>query len=105
MTKLVRDKIPDVIRSKGDTPITRTASREEYHQALDDKLTEEIREWRESGDPEELADVMEVVHALANTRGISASQLEEMRAAKHEERGGFSAGIIWEGNAEREAGA
>ena len=59
--KLVRDKIPEILDGKGVSYEKRTASPEEYKAELIKKLDEEIQEFAEAGDPEELADVVEVV--------------------------------------------
>jgi predicted house-cleaning noncanonical NTP pyrophosphatase (MazG superfamily) len=97
--KLVRDKIPQIIRSQGLEPATYRASAEEYATRLRDKLREEVEEFIASGDdPEELADVLEVLHAIAHQAGIDPEQLEQLRAAKAEERGGFHERVIWTGN-------
>jgi predicted house-cleaning noncanonical NTP pyrophosphatase (MazG superfamily) len=97
--KLVRDKIPQIIRSKGVEPVIYTAGNEEYRTRLRDKLREEVEEFLASdSDPEELADILEVLYALAEQAGTDRQQLEELRAAKAEERGGFAERIIWSGN-------
>lgn len=97
--KLVRDKIPQIIRSKGQEPVIHTASPEEYNIHLRDKLKEEVDEFLASdNDPEELADILEVLHALAGQAGIDRQQLEKLRAAKAEKRGEFVDRIIWSGN-------
>ncbi len=92
--KLVRDKIPDKIRGNGEVPITRIASDEEYLERLREKLQEEVAEFLESGDVEELADILEVVHALGNVHDVDKVKLEEIRSRKAEERGGFTSRII-----------
>jgi predicted house-cleaning noncanonical NTP pyrophosphatase (MazG superfamily) len=97
--KLVRDKIPDIIRADGLDPVIRVASTEEYASRLRDKLREEVREFLDSdNDPEELADILEVLHALARQAGMSPGQLEQLRAAKATKRGGFTNRVIWSGN-------
>lgn len=96
--KLVRDGIPQIIRSRGDEPLVRVANRREYRHLLHDKLTEEVDEFLASEDPEELADILEVVLALATELGVDGAQLEELRAAKAAERGGFAGRIVWHGN-------
>jgi predicted house-cleaning noncanonical NTP pyrophosphatase (MazG superfamily) len=97
--KLVRDKIPQIIRSKGQEPIVHVADAKEYAARLRDKLTEEVAEFLASdNDPEELADILEMVYALAEQAGIDSQQLERLRTAKAGERGGFAGRIIWSGN-------
>lgn len=97
--KLVRDKIPEIIRATGEVPRTRVAHRAEYRSLLLAKLSEEVQEFITSDcDPAELADVLEVVIALADGLGIGRHGLETLRAAKAAERGGFSRGIVWSGN-------
>jgi predicted house-cleaning noncanonical NTP pyrophosphatase (MazG superfamily) len=94
--KLVRDKIPQIIRSKGQEPITYIADTEEYCIRLRDKLREEVEEYLASdNDREELADILEVLYALARQAGTDQQQLENLRAAKAETRGGFADRIIW----------
>jgi len=97
--KLVRDKIPQIIRAKGLEPVIYVADADEYASRLRDKLTEEVNEFLGSdSDPEELADILEVVYALARQAGTDPQQLEKLRAAKADERGGFDDRIIWAGN-------
>jgi predicted house-cleaning noncanonical NTP pyrophosphatase (MazG superfamily) len=104
--KLVRDKIAQVIRSRGLEPVIYTASSEEYATRLRDKLREEVEEFIASDDdPEELADILEVLYALARRAGIDQHQLETLRVAKAKERGGFGDRIIWSGNRPAAQGA
>lgn len=92
--KLVRDRIPEIIRSKGGTCETRILSDEEYVQKLDQKLGEELAEYLASHDPEELADLLEVMFACAATQGLCPADLEAIRAQKAEQRGGFAEKIL-----------
>ncbi|WP_323372132.1 nucleoside triphosphate pyrophosphohydrolase [Streptomyces katsurahamanus] len=99
--KLVRDRVPQIIREDGAEPVTYIAGPEEYRNRLREKLGEEVAEFLEADDstaPEELADVLEVVQALAAVLGIDAGQLEKIREAKASERGGFADRIVWTGN-------
>ena len=103
--KLVRARIPDIIREAGAEPITYVASDREYRTRLLAKLQEETSElavafFAESPErvAEEAADVLEVVRALAAYLGVDAEQLEKIRAAKALERGGFADRIVWCGN-------
>lgn len=94
--KLVRDKIPAIINKQGQLPIIHTASQNEYSKKLTEKLQEEVKEFLESNDPEELADILEVVYTLGNQLKFSKSKLEKLRDKKAKERGGFKKKIILE---------
>ncbi|WP_458189307.1 nucleoside triphosphate pyrophosphohydrolase [Haladaptatus sp. NG-WS-4] len=94
--KLVRDRIPEIIVENGDRPRTHVAEATEYDRRLAEKLDEEVTEFHESGDQEELADVLEVVYALAARSDVSRDDLEQLRAEKAAERGGFEDGIVLE---------
>ncbi len=94
--KLVRDAIPQIIEENDETAVTHTADSDEYERRLAEKLDEEVAEVHESGDVMELADVLEVVYALAERKGVSRDELERLRAEKATERGGFEDGIVLE---------
>ena len=96
--KLVRDKIPQVIEKAGKTFTVRTLSNEEYRQELRKKAFEELEEYVRAEDDaaaiEELADLLEIVHALAQCHGVTIDQVEAVRAEKAEKRGGFQEKIF-----------
>lgn len=92
--KLVRDKIPEIIISKGDSAITRILSDEEFSESLKSKLCEEVNEFLSDGTVEELADIYEVLMAILEHRGISFESFEELRNKKVLEKGGFSQRIF-----------
>ena len=98
--KLIRDKIPQRLQEKGVEHTTHVANDEEYRGMLVQKLKEEVREFEADQNPEELADILEVIYALAESRGISRQELEAMRAKKESERGAFREHIILEEAAE-----
>ena len=87
--KLVRDKIPELIRGQGETPSFRVLDGKEYTACLEKKLDEEVAEFHRDRNPEELADILEVVLALAEDIGCSHEELKEIYQKKHEQRGGF----------------
>lgn len=87
--KLVRDKIPAIIEADGKVAETRILDENAYREALEKKLDEEVAEFHASGDVEELADILEVVYALAAAKGVREWELSEKRLAKRNERGGF----------------
>jgi predicted house-cleaning noncanonical NTP pyrophosphatase (MazG superfamily) len=92
--KLIRDKIPDIIRKNGSEPILRVLEDETYKLALGKKLQEEVTEFGESGTIEELVDILEVIYALAAVQGVSPAQLEALRFKKAQERGGFEQRLL-----------
>ena len=88
--KLVRDRIPELIRQGGGTPVTETMDDDLYLAELDRKLNEEVAEYQESKALEELADILEVVEAIAVAQGATLEQLAQVKAEKKRERGGFA---------------
>lgn len=87
--KLVRDKIPDIIIANGEVPVTRVLSTEEHQLMLNNKLLEEVKEYLESGEPEELADILEVVRGISNVKGLGFEAILKIMEEKHAKRGGF----------------
>lgn len=94
--KLVRDKIPAIIKANGKKLKIRVLSDEEHLEALLKKLSEELEELKEDHSVEELADVQEIVHALADAIGSSKEELEKVRSQKAAERGAFQEKIFLE---------
>lgn len=92
--KLVRDKIPEIIEASGNICRTRILSDEEYIKMLDEKLNEECSEYQADKNIEELADILEVIYAIAKTKGTSIEELEKVRLEKSEKRGGFDERIL-----------
>jgi predicted house-cleaning noncanonical NTP pyrophosphatase (MazG superfamily) len=92
--KLVRDKIPAIIEAKGNKAVIHIADMKEYRKKLLEKLKEEMKEFFESETPEELADILEVVYALAKEAGVDKEDLETLRLRKFQERGGFDKRIV-----------
>ncbi len=94
--KLVRDKIPEIIRGNGEEPVIRILSDEEYLKELEIKLQEEMNEYLESGDVEELADLEEVLRAILDVKNCSWQEFEEIRTIKVNKRGAFKNKIFLE---------
>jgi predicted house-cleaning noncanonical NTP pyrophosphatase (MazG superfamily) len=61
----------------------------EYLKELRTKLEEEVQEYLESGELEELADILEVLDGLAVAQGASFEEVVELQKRKGKERGGF----------------
>jgi predicted house-cleaning noncanonical NTP pyrophosphatase (MazG superfamily) len=90
--KLVRDKIPEIIRASSNRCETTILSNLDYIEALRDKLVEEANEVAIAPPDElaqELADVMEVIDALFAATGIKPETVEEIQTEKRSRRGGF----------------
>ena len=98
--KLVRDKIPEIIKNNGEEPITRVLSFDEYKKELEIKLKEEMEEVlnaRGSERIEELGDLLEVMIALANLENKNLEDIINICDRKREQRGGFSRRLYLEG--------
>lgn len=91
--KLVRDKIPEVIEKSGAKCTVEVVDKKELEELLNKKLQEEVEEYLQSNDIEELADIVEVVYGILEVRNISVEELETIRKIKRDERGGFSKAI------------
>lgn len=98
--KLARDKIPFLLSEKNIQFIAKTLDNANYKTALSQKLQEEVIEYLSAKEDahklEELADILEVIHALLAEQGISFEELEIIRKKKLEERGGFTNRIFLE---------
>ena len=94
--KLVRDKIEEIMISNGAKPITRILPDEEYLKELNKKLLEEVKEYLESGEIEELADIEEVILAILNVKEKTKENLEEIRKNKVLKRGAFNKKLFLE---------
>ena len=92
--KLVRDRIPEIIEQAGQVCSCSVLSDEDYLKMLDEKLNEELAEYQESKSMEELADLLEVMHAVAAARGSSIDEVEQIRKEKAAERGGFAKRVL-----------
>lgn len=94
--KLVRDKIPEIIKNKGKNPVTHIADEEEYWIKLKEKLKEETEEFLKEDNEEELADILEVIENICYFKKINKEKLEDIRKSKAEKRGEFKKRIILE---------
>lgn len=99
--KLVRDKIPDIIANSdkqfqvhklGNSGV----ENDFYHVLLKRKLKEECKEYFESENIEELADIYEVIMAIANYHGLAMIDIIKIANDKYEERGGFEERVYLE---------
>lgn len=94
--KLVRDRIPEIVRANGKSCTITQLSAAEYRQALREKLVEEANEVADAEEKsellKELADVGEVLNALMAAYNISPEQVKSIQQERREQRGGFEQG-------------
>ena len=94
--KIVRDKIPEIIKTFDRIPITHIAEDNEYIEKLKAKLLEEVTEFLESDEEKELADILEIIYAICKAKNIELAELEVARREKAKEKGSFKKKIILE---------
>lgn len=91
--KLVRDNIPTIIEEDNKTCRTKILTSEQFEQEAKKKLYEELDEYMNATNNkeslEELADILELIHALTGVHDASFKELEAIRVKKKEKRGGF----------------
>ena len=89
INKLVRDNIPLICESNGQTPETKILDGENYTLALRSKLYEEVEEYLSDDNIEELADIIEVIEALAENQDSSLDEIMEIKRHKQKKNGAF----------------
>ena len=92
--KAIRDKIPEIIQKDGHTCNIQTLSDEKFIIEIEKKLSEEVTEYQNDKNPEELADILEVIYRIAQLKGISKEELEKIRIKKLQDRGGFEKNLF-----------
>jgi predicted house-cleaning noncanonical NTP pyrophosphatase (MazG superfamily) len=93
--KLIRDNVPEIIKQTGKIPVTHIASEKEYQEKLIEKLDEEGNEFlKKENKPHELADILEVVHALCEIADVEFEHVEDLRKRRAIESGTFEKRII-----------
>jgi predicted house-cleaning noncanonical NTP pyrophosphatase (MazG superfamily) len=94
--KLIRDKLPEIIKSFNRKPLTHVAEDTEYAEKLKAKLLEEVNEFLETDKEKELADILEVIHAICDSKKITIEDIEKIRKERAEKRGAFKQKLILE---------
>ena len=89
INKLVRDNIPFICEKNGQTPETKILDDEKYTTELRAKLIEEVEEYLTDNNIEELADILEVIEALAENQGTSLNKVIEIKQNKQKKNGAF----------------
>ena len=92
--KAIRDKIPEIIQKDGHTCNIQTLSDEKFILEIEKKLSEEVTEYQNNKNPEELTDILEVIYRIAQLKGISKEELEKIRVKKIQDKGGFEKNLF-----------
>jgi len=92
--KLVRDKIPDILKGKKVKFKSHTASKKEYLDKLYEKLIEEFDEFKAKPSTEEFADVLEVMEAIGRYHNLDLQEIKLKKKIKKDSNGGFEKRII-----------
>lgn len=99
--KLVRDKIPDLIKNSGRRCEFEAMDDIQYAEKLSEKLCEEVQEFLKEFNAEndenaikELADILEVIYAIVELIGVNTQDFEKIRLAKIDKNGSFSKKIL-----------
>ncbi len=87
--KLVRDNIPEIMADNGQRATFTVLDADTHKFYLEAKLDEEVNEYHESHDAEELADILEVVYALGKAAGYTSAEINAIYREKHKVKGGF----------------
>lgn len=98
--KLVRDKIPEIIKNDKGIPVIRELANEEYWDYLLKKVIEELEEVKTAPNNDErrkeLADMLELIRAMAVYNGYTLEDIIKAANKKRETNGGFSKRIFLE---------
>jgi predicted house-cleaning noncanonical NTP pyrophosphatase (MazG superfamily) len=92
--KLVRDKIPEIIKNNGENPIIEILNDNKYKEMLDKKLLEEVNEYLKDDNVEELADITEVILALIKFKNVEINEFKSIVKSKRDKKGGFENKIL-----------
>ena len=92
--KAIRDKIPEIIADSGKKYSLKQLDDISFLSELEKKLNEEVNEYSESKDVEELADLLEVIYRISELRGVNPDELDEIRKDKAEKRGKFESNLF-----------
>ena len=92
--KAIRDKIPEIIADSGKKYNLKQLDDEPFLAELEKKLIEEVNEYAENKDVEELADLLEVIYRISELKGVSSDELDKIRIDKAEKRGKFASNLF-----------
>ena len=92
--KLIRDRVPEIISNSGAKYKTHIANDDEYWEKLRTKLSEKVEEFLKDPSVDELADIVEIVHAIADFKFGGSGNVNDVKMVKFRERGGFEKRLI-----------
>ncbi len=92
--KLIRDRIPEIIEKSGNKAVVERVGEEKYISLLNEKLSEELKEYLESQNVEELADLVEVIYAILDYKKVLIKDFEAIRQQKAARRGAFKERLL-----------
>jgi predicted house-cleaning noncanonical NTP pyrophosphatase (MazG superfamily) len=92
--KAVRDRIPEIIEAQGKDYNVVVLNDEEFLEALENKLIEELEEYQREESVIELCDIIEVAMRIAEIKNVSNEELDTLRVQKNKERGSFKENLF-----------
>jgi predicted house-cleaning noncanonical NTP pyrophosphatase (MazG superfamily) len=92
--KLVRDKIPMIMKQSSVKFEARIADNDEYKTLLAEKMQEEVSEYMSDHSVEEAADIYEVFLALIRLWGHDLHDVVAYADEKREDRGPFNERVV-----------
>jgi len=99
--KLVRDRIPKIIKEDGHECKYHEATDKELEAKLCDKLREETHEFFQNPCAEEMADILEILDEIRRYYNIQLSDVKYQKESKLVNRGGFTKKYILEWTKEK----
>jgi predicted house-cleaning noncanonical NTP pyrophosphatase (MazG superfamily)/8-oxo-dGTP pyrophosphatase MutT (NUDIX family) len=96
LPKLVRDDIPEIIKSNNEKPVTRKLLDSDVSEWVLEKVVEEAEELKDDPSEDEIADLFEVIDRFKSLNGISRADIEKARKIKADKRGKFDKNIVLE---------
>jgi predicted house-cleaning noncanonical NTP pyrophosphatase (MazG superfamily) len=91
--KLIRDRIPEIIKEAGWSPTIRTLKKKEFLSAIKKKMLEEAGELIQAKDKkgivDEIVDIQELLDVLSSELKLRKPELKKLQDIKRKKRGGF----------------
>ncbi|GEM_PF-905786 len=94
--KIVRDKIPEIIESRGRTSTWHVATDQEFWHGIKEKLREEVEEFNKNESEKELVDIYEIIDAIIQYKQFDPKKIQQVKVERLEERGGYEKRIFLE---------